>query len=459
MKAFRLFLVFAIAAVALGMIPGAAFAQMFPAYTTGINIQNMSASATTISIDFYAAGAADGTGGAPAASVQDSIDPFGVKSYFPLTAVASGFNGSVVVSSQQPVAAVTNLANSTLTALDAYNGTSTGSLTVYLPLLHQNNGGFYSWYSVQNVGSGPATVNVDYTDNGTGVDKTITVAQNASVTVYQKNETHTAKFFAATLTSNQNIVVVAVQENPSNILAYTGFPSGSKNPIMPIINQNNSGYITGTQIYNLGTTDTNVTVSYKAGQAGTDCTETQTVPAQKMVVFTSGAFSKVVPNSTCIVGSKFIGSAQVTTNSTNQDLAVVVNQLRASNTTNGASYDAFDVAKANSTVFMPTIFDRNSGWYTAFNLLNVGSSTANIKCTYANQSVTSTATLAQGKSATISQFMLFPSVSKYIGSAVCKTYTDTSYTTEDTNGKILTVVNQLGPSGPDNLLSYDGINP
>lgn len=464
MKIMRLFLVLAVVMVAAGMMPGAVSAQKFPSYTSGINVQNLSSDTATITIEFYAKGNEDGTGGASVASVPDTVAGFGVKSYFPLTAVASGFSGSVVVSSSTPVAAVTNVSNAGLTSLGAYNGTSVGSTTVSLPILHRGNSGFDSWYSIQNAGSQVAQVSIDYSSTGAGVDKTVQIAPNASVTINQATETlhGTARFFAGTVTSTngQPLVVVAIQENASNIMAYTGFTAGATNPVMPTINMNNSGYFTGTQIYNLGTSSTNVTVQYTAGQAGTSCTETKTIGAKSMVVFTTGAFFGTAAGENCVAGQRFIGSARVSANSTTQPLAVVVNQLRAPTNVNGSSYNGSDPANASSSVFMPTIFDRNSGWYTAFNLMNVGTGTAHVKCTYANSTVVSTtgsAGLAAGASMTVSQINLIRD--RYIGSAVCQTYTNSSFTTPDPNGKILTVVNQLGPGGPDNLLSYEGINP
>jgi hypothetical protein len=458
MKKMRLLISLALVMAAIGMMSGPVQAQQFASYTSGINVQNLSGSLATIVINFYEAGAANGTGGALVTPANDTIAANGVKNYFPLSA-PSGFKGSIVISSDQPLGAVTNIGNSNLTSLDAYVGLSAGSTNSYLPLLHKGNSGYNSWYSVQNAGTSPATVTVKYSDTpGSSPDATITVAPNASVSVAQKDEAfHTAKLFAATLTSNQPIVVVVLQENANNVLAYTGFPAGSTLPVMPIINMNNSGYITGTQIYNLGSSSTNVTVSYKHGQAGTDCTETQTIPAKTMKIYTSGAFS----GGSC-GSAKFIGSGAVTTNSTSQPLAVVVNQLRSSNGTNGAAYNGFDPSVASGVVFMPTIFDRNSGWYTAFNLLNVGNSTTFVKCTFAGSPATSytyttgAAGLAAGSSVTVSQFNAI--ALKFVGSAICKTYTNNTYTTLNAGGKILTVVNELGPGGPDNLLSYDGIN-
>ncbi|MBN1371482.1 MAG: hypothetical protein JW987_06040 [Anaerolineaceae bacterium] len=451
-----------IATVAILTIVGVVGAQKFT-YTSGVNVQNLSADPGELLVTYYNAGVADGSGGTQNMVTDPiAIDGFGVKNFFPIHAPA-GFSGSVVISSSKPVAAVTNITNTSLTVLGAYNGRAAGSPNVYLPLLHKANSGFDSWYSIQNTGSVAATVQIDYSSTGIGVDSTVIVAPNASVNVYQKDETihGTFKTFAASLTSTQPIVVVVLQESTSNILAYTGFSSGSKLPVMPTINQNNAQYITGTQVYNLGAESTDVTISYTAGQYGTDCTETRTVPAKTMVIFTTDVFMKDTPgiSETCVNGQRFLGSAKVTTNSTNQDLAVLVNQLKIPGV-NGSAYSAFDPATATNSVFMPTIFDRNAGWYTAFNVINVGTGTTYVKCTFAGVATTQDTGvdgLGEGKSVTITQYGVLQD--RYVGSAVCRTYTDNTYTTEDTTDKILTVVNELGTGSPDNLLTYEGINP
>lgn len=461
MKIKRLFFASVLVILVLALAFGGVMAQKF-SYIAGVNVQNLSPDAGSLTLYYYNQGGADGSGGSQnMVTAPISIDGYGVKTFFPVHA-PSPFSGSVVISSQTPLAGVTNIANTTLTVLGAYNARSVGSTLVYLPLLHKGNSGFDSWYSVQNTGTAAASVEIDYSSSGVGVDRTITIAPNASVNVYQNVEAYhgTTKYFAATLNSTQPIVVVVLQESTSNILAYTGFDSGSKFPVMPTINMNNSNYITGTQVYNLGSTSTDVTITYSAGLFGTDCTETRSVPGKSMVVFTTDVFMKVTPGitETCVDGQKFVGSGRVTANSANQDLAVLVNQLRIPGV-NGSAYSAFNPATASNTVFMPTIFDRNAGWYTAFNLINVGAAKTYVKCTYAGSAITNDTGvngIDPGKSITVTQYSSI--ADKYVGSSICKAYTSNTYTTIDPNGKILTVVNELGTSGPDNLLSYEGFN-
>jgi len=462
MKFPRILMAAVLIALAIGVSASPVEAQQFGSYTSGINIQNISATPASVTLHYYVNASSSGSGGTKVNQSSVSIPAYGVSSIFPLP-VAAGFKGSILMESTAQIAAVANVGNSALSSLDAYVGLTSGSQQAYLPLLHKGNSGYTTWFSVQNTGAAPTTAKIKYTDTtGTNPDVTLTnIPPGASVIVNQANEAfHTKKYFAGTVTADPGgqIGVTVLQENTRNILAYTGFRNGVKMPIMPTINMNNNGYVTGTQIYNLSNVSTKVTVRYTAGQAGSDCQETQTIPARTMNVFTLMAFPSKTGTSNCSA-ARFIGSAQVVSNSANADLAVIVNQLRTSNNTNGASHNAFDVATATGAVYMPTIFDRNSGWYTAFNLINVSSGTAFVKCTYANTSVTFTtgsAGLAPGKSVTVSQFNAIRD--RYIGSALCKTYTNNSYTTVKPDGKILAVVNQLGPGGPDNLLSYNAIN-
>jgi hypothetical protein len=229
------------------------------------------------------------------------------------------------------------------------------------------------------------------------------------------------------------------------MFAYNGFRTeeASTNPVMPLINANNVGYITGVQIQNLGASSTQVTVSYTPAGAGTACTETQTIAGNKSATFALAAFNNGA-NSTCAAGARFVGSAQVTTNSTSQPLAAIVNQLKGS--INGEAYGGFDPDLATSKVVMPLIMDRNSGYFTGFNVMNVGSSAA-VSCTFTDSAVTVSDTLGTGEA--LNDIQNNKLGSGYVGSATC---------TAASGGQIVAVVNEVGPSGSaDQLLVYEGI--
>jgi hypothetical protein len=224
---------------------------------------------------------------------------------------------------------------------------------------------------------------------------------------------------------------------------------------MPLVNTNNSGYITGINIQNSGGTDTSVTITYTPSAAGTACTETQTVPAGKSGTFALYAFAGApLPGMTtnCVAGGKFIGSAKVTANSAAQGLTAVVNQLKPG--VNGEAYGAFNAVDATGTVVLPLIMNANSGYWTSISIMNVGAVATTVTCHFtAYGSVvlpTPTTTLDPNEGVSFLQAAgdEFGST-KYIGSATCVA----------PGGQIVAVVNELGASSTnDQLLVYEGFN-
>jgi len=427
-------------------------AQKFPAYTSGIQVQNLGNATANVVLEYYKLD--DGSTNLLADSVTDTISVNSSKTYFP----AMPFSGSLVISSDQPTAAVSNIQNSAKTAGAAYVGSSMGSTNVALPLLMKGNGSipYDTWFSIQNTGSANANVQINYSDCSSPVNATI--KPNASKNFFQASEScHTTKVFSAKITSDQPIVVVALEENAYKMFAYTGFPSGSQQLVMPLINTNNSGITTGIQIQNISSTDTQVTLSYIPSIAGTECTETQTIPANSSRTFALVAFSSNNSGvtTTCIPNEKFIGSAFVSSNTSNSDLVAIVNQSRS---INGEAYGAFNPENATAKVVLPLLMDRNGSaqWSTGFSVMNVGATTTYVKCTLTGTSYTVQGQLQPFEALTPNQKgAIAPG---YVGSGTCITYTDSSYTTVDATGKIVAVVNESGTPTADRLLVYEGIN-
>ncbi len=165
MKALRVLLILAIALVALGASQSSVSALAYT-YTSGFQVQNLESGASTVGITFYNQ---DGT---TAGVISDTIPGSGSKTYFPLTSVPDGFNGSAVISATTQVAAVSNVLGNNGAAAASYVASSGGSTEVLLPLLMQNNSGYNTWFSVQNTGTGDASVTVNYSD-GTTANATI----------------------------------------------------------------------------------------------------------------------------------------------------------------------------------------------------------------------------------------------------------------------------------------------
>jgi hypothetical protein len=420
-------------------------------YTSGFQVQNIdTVNDATVTIAFYAA---DGTN-PPNSQISDTITKGSSKTYFPLTGLPSGFQGSVVVSSSTKVASVVNILGSGTggNASASYVGAMSGNSTVLLPLLMSGNSGFNTWFSVQNTGSGSTDVTVNYSD---GVVKTKTgLAAGAAVVFDQSSETHSLKVFSATVTASSggSLAATVVEENNSIMFAYSGFTSGSENVVVPLISENNSGYQTGTQVMNSGATDTVVTVTYTPSAAGTACTETQTVPHGLSRTFTLYAFAKAGSQppeggmtTTCAPSSKFIGSASVS-NSAHMPLVAITNQYKPN--VNGEANNDFDPSQATNQVVLPLIMDRNSTYYTGFSVMNVGAP-ANVSCTFSGGATYTIPSTALGTNASIVDIQNGKISNKYVGSATC---------TADGSGKLVAVVNEVSLSvAGDQLMVYEGI--
>lgn len=412
------------------------------AYTVGVQFMNLENSPATIQFTAYTAdGAPAGNGSYQAAANQ-------VVTLFPLQAVATGFSGALTLSSDKNGVAIANLMSSDFSGGAAYVSRSQGATKLFLPLLSKSSSGnSATWYSLQNTGAVDAAVQVSYSD---GFTTTATIKPGAAHTFYQNQEQHSRLTFAGTITSTQPLVAAVVQEVDQIIFAYNGFTTnGAVNLLFPLINFSGAGYLTGIQIQNTGNQATDVTLSYLPSIAGSGCTEARTIAAGASATFALRAFGANQNDTAdnCVDGSRFVGSAQVTGNSTNQPLVGIANQLLPGR--NGEAYGAFVTDEATAKVVMPLIMDRNGGFFTGFSVMNVGATTTTVTCTFTNTSYTVTATLTPGQA--LADIQANKIGERYVGSGVC--------TASGDNGKIIAIVNELGANpNADQLLVYEGIN-
>jgi hypothetical protein len=142
-----------------------------------------------------------------------------------------------------------------------------------------NNSGFNTFFNVQNAGTTPTEVTITYVpgSNGkAGVSETITLNPGAAKTFDQTEGSPTkdcadlkdasGKFIGgAEIESAEPVVASVMQLNTGSfkiLMGYNGFAAGSPEISMPLIMANNSGFYTGMQIQNVGSSATNVTVDY-----------------------------------------------------------------------------------------------------------------------------------------------------------------------------------------------------
>lgn len=434
--------------VAFGGIGSGRVQAVTRPFASGFQVQNLSSTDADITITLYNE---DGT---TAATAQDTVPGSGQVTYATLDqlpdAPATGFTGSAVISSSERVAAIVNLVSPDIGLSfggEAYIGFDAGAQSVRLPLLFKASNGFSTFFNVQNVGDATANVTVTYQN---GATETATIAPGAAKRFDQDNNSNLPSGFAgsATVTSDQDIVAAVVQVGPTTVLAYNGFTQTSQTPYFPLINANNSGFITGISLQNAGDQSTNVTVTYTPSGGGTNgCAETQTIPAGEARFYAVSAFANDTNGDNCANGATFVGSAQVTANSASQPLVGIVNQLNQS-VNKGGSYGAFDPSAATSTVVYPLIQDRVFGYFTGTSIVNVGSSATTVTCSYSNSSVTQSETLDPGETFTATQTNAI--ASGYNGSGTCQA---------SGSGQIIGIANQLLFAGTrDTFFVYEGIN-
>lgn len=482
MKGFRKIIGSALmaAALAFGMAPALpAHAQTIPTFTSGFQVQNLASTTATVDIAFYAE-----NNGTAAVSRQVQIDPNGQKTYATLDTLGVGtnFSGSAVLSSDQKIAAIVNLISPNLPSISlgsSYVGASGGSLEVSLPLIFKSYFGFNTYFHVQNVGSGTANVTINYSGTigttgtpFTGSEGPFQIPANAARRFDQSQLAAMPAGFngsATVVSTGSEVAAVVNQVGPTTSLTYNGFSAGSTNPVFPLINSNNFGYVTGIALQNRDNTDSQVTVTYtKAGGTSPDatCTETQTIPANSTRYFALDAFAKTVAGETCTNGTptgsgtnSFFGSARVTGNSANVELVAIVNQLNQT-TRKGGSYAAFDPNNATDSVVFPLIQDRFFSYNTGISIINAGDVAVTITCNYSGSVYTSnpptafqrsiqSPSIPAGGAYTVPQQNTI--ADRFNGSGVCSA--------DNTSAKLIGVANQLNNgTSVDTFFVYEGTN-
>ncbi|MCA9970175.1 MAG: hypothetical protein KC425_08165 [Anaerolineales bacterium] len=432
MKKVMVFLV-----IVLAMVLVSAVSAQPSTYDSGFQVANLSGSDANIVISYV------NKDGSTDATVNGTIPANGSVTYFPIGASA-GFDGSVVISSNQPVAAIANVLGDGFAFGASYESFDSGASSVSLPLIMKDNFGFDTWFNVQNASApGGADVDVTVSFAGQSCDKTETIPAGAAFTFDQGADSCLPAGYvgAATISATGDIVATVMQTGPATLFAYNGFTGGSSSPIMPLVQANNFGFSTGIQIQNTGGSSTDVTVSYAAGSAGADCTEMKTIAAGASETFALGS------TCTALGGPQFVGGASVTANSASQDLVAIVNQLNFTSNDKGAAYNAFAPSAATGSVNFPLIMQDNFGFFTGFNVYNAGGSDADVTCTFsagANKPADITTTIAPATAYTAVQL----GSGQYVGSVTCTA----------AGGSLVGVANELGSGAGDNFFAYGGFN-
>lgn len=309
-------------------------------FTSNIVVQNAGTAAADVTVTYKRAGSAD-------VSETRNI-PANASVTFDQSATAGlpdGFIGSAVVSSpNQDVAAIFLV--SAATQLSSGRGARSGAPVVSLPVIFNNYFGYVTNALVQNVDTTPTNVTISYYQGGTLVaQQNATIQPGASVAFNQFGDSSAVPvgFNGSAVvrsTDNKNIIAVANVRHDAfgDLEAYNGFASSSATTRVscPAILKNYFNYNTSLTVQNIGTSATNLTISYIGSNGQTVATGTVND------LQPNSGVGRYTPNESLPVG--FNGAAVVT--SSGSPIIGVVNETLGIGDTAGD--DLFTYACSNS---------------------------------------------------------------------------------------------------------------
>lgn len=370
-------------AVLIGLF---SFAAASAATNTGIDVVNLSNTAGTVSVAFYAE---DGTS---PGSVSEAISAFGSVNFYipdiPDTTLPAG-QYSAVVSSDVPVAATVGLTDSPEKLGDDYVGTSAPANVLSFPLIYRNYGFYTSQLVVQNASSGTQTVNIEFFKQGSTTADASDSAQIPAMSYAVFDMADYAAFgddfggavvtgsapLAGTAIANRDRGTGAAAKAQLTYRAFTADQQG-QDILLPLFYNGFNRFNSGINVVNRGAVATDVTVEYTSsnGVAGGPWTAGPvTLDPGEMFTFYRPAG----------LPDNLFGSAVVT--STAADIAVVVSSARVDGNGNNVAfaYEGAVADVASACVALPVVHNRTS-WKTGINILNLSNTATDVTISYAS---------------------------------------------------------------------------
>jgi hypothetical protein len=420
-----------------------AAAPLAASWISGIQVQNLDpANAANITITYHRS-----SDGSVAATQSDVIPANSSKTYFgPTMVVPAGFSGSAVITSDREIAAIVNEIADPPMMTASYGGAALTATTNSLPLIMRNNSGNNTTIYTQNAGSAPANVQISFRGPSNYDLPAFTLQPGQSRTIAQ--ETMVAELTspngrwvgAATVTSNQPMATTVNQIDSNNniLFSYTGFTTSASKAYAPLLMDNNSGWFTGFQVMNTGAAP--ATVDLKVDGAVVD---TQVIGAGA-----SFTWFPVPGMATKAGNNKKIAAGAAEGRTGTEQLVGIVNEVGPASAglpvTQGSSYKAF--LGGTAKVFAPLLMTNNSGLYTGFQVMNIGTAAATVDL-FVDGALKDTAIIQPGNSKT---WFPIPGQATKVGSGYAQG--------RGAGDQLVGIVNEIKSGTGDNAMSYEGIN-
>lgn len=352
---------------------------------------------------------------------------------------------SVVISSDQPVVAVTNLSSENPVTAGAYGGFTGDQVatTLYAPGVYKEYYGFGSNIVVQNAGTADANVQIQYLDaSGSVVDtESGTIKPGASKTFNQAaNANLPSGFIGSAVISSTNDQNLAAEVNvwSSSGLGlfsnYNAFSSGSTVAYTPVLMNNYYNFITALTVQCIDTVACDVRVTYSTGHTVSNTVQPNT------------AWLLYQPNDAALPSGNANGLFSAKIESTNgRSIVALVNEQDQANG-RLASYNGF--ISGATTAYAPVVLKHYYNYFSSITAQNVGSTTADITVTYSNGASETVQNVAPGDSALFYQPNNASLPDGFNGSATITSSSDIVVIVNENTSR------QIG----DDLLAYNGFS-
>jgi hypothetical protein len=285
--------IFALVAIVTMMVASAASAQGISnlpggGWWSGEQVQNVGSEAATINIAAYHV-----SNSSMDVNATVDVDPGKAFTFTPFTGLDGmddGFQGSAVVSSNQPIKAIVNVTNLLVGSVGVTGGTAAGQYqgidgsavadTLYFPLAKGDYYGATTTFYVQNAGDTAATIVAtfamndgnEYVYTSPAIEPNrIAIFSVFNATGYDKGTASggTVRLGALTVTSAQPLAGVVMEHSTTDatakaLFATRGFTANDfdTTAYAPVIKNTFYGQFTGLQVQNVSASNIDVTVTY-----------------------------------------------------------------------------------------------------------------------------------------------------------------------------------------------------
>lgn len=481
MKYRAFFLFFLLIIIAVGVV--AADPQNLPGsgWKSGQQIQNIGDLAATVIMTAYDQAGSEYDCGAQA------LDPGESYTYLPefdCTTMPSGFQGSAVVSGDQPLAAVVNVNNKGVgAAAGQYVGTASGTVdsTIVFPLIKNNHSGRTTTFYIQNTTSGVINISAEFVVNGIAYPKAYNNIPAYAMVIINPTDagvpSGTGNLGSLTVSTSAPGLLAGVSLEhetappvANNMQASRAFTSSDFDDTVycPLLRYDSGGKktTTGLQVQNVsgGSEEINVTYTVVTGPSGAG-----TVIGPVSQTVDDGESANFLQSNDLLAGD--VASAIVTTTGGGNIAAVVNDKATNSNPQRVTTYACFPEKNATDTISIPLYKENNGGAIvntTGIQVQNVGTGPTTVTFQYLATNGTSvefthTDTLQIGQSKTFYQVCCNGTTNLQLISGNLANLSGTigGVTITSNNGQqIVAIANEssLGSTNVQDTKNYEGFN-